>query len=570
MRKKLILIMACVLMFICLFTGCSQGFVKEDFYHQLVGSKNTQIISIDKSDTTEKIKQDLQEKLGYNGKLTEEIKINTYIKITEVQANKDKDKIKYQVQFGESGDPISYNGEKNNEFTLKELQEIFGLDTNVSSNDLKVGYNWEANIIARCRRIHENNHEVSFMISLEKLYTGADLDKINDQKTSDKEVEAIAADLSEDIENGVNGVLDAVDTLAHLPELIVSKIAGLILGLGDAIQAGANAIPSLIDSVGNQNSLSASEISDAKEVLHSYDELKSNADKGNNLDKYTKVSEYKGGEAVVKRIEVPEDCDGNKKESFTKDTYIPVISGDLYNIAVDHIDFFDINFLTGGKEKKSDGKGLKHAENSNWSNFTKFASTVIRISIYIASSILIVSIIYSGFNIVKNTLDNPQARAKEKERLEKIKNAVVMIVGSVMVMALCIYASKGLFSGIAKTDSYEMPIRVDVENLYSFSTSATGYVRYMASTTDLEECGQRIKNAAIYLGLVICNALAICTMVVRMIAVWLLSMIGPFIAILYVFDKKDFSAFVTWVKAYSAMALFPPIFIRIIYTIILG
>lgn len=25
MRKKLILIMACVLMFICLFTGCSQG-----------------------------------------------------------------------------------------------------------------------------------------------------------------------------------------------------------------------------------------------------------------------------------------------------------------------------------------------------------------------------------------------------------------------------------------------------------------------------------------------------------------------------------------------------------------
>ena len=34
------------------------------------------------------------------------------------------------------------------------------------------------------------------------------------------------------------------------------------------------------------------------------------------------------------------------KESFTKDTYIPVISGDLYNIAVDHIDFFDINFLT--------------------------------------------------------------------------------------------------------------------------------------------------------------------------------------------------------------------------------
>ena len=372
------------------------------------------------------------------------------------------------------------------------------------------------------------------------------------------------------VHDKVTGIMSTADALAHLPELGVSKIGGLILGVGDANQAGANAIPSLIDSVGTQNSLSASEISDAKEVLHSYDELKSNAEKGNYLDKYTKVSEYKQGDAVVKRIKVPADCNGDKTESFTKDTYIPVISGDLYNIAVDHIDFFDINFLTGGKEKKSDGKGLKHAENSNWSNFTKFASTVIRICIYIASSILIVSIIYSGFNIVKNTLDNPQARAKEKERLEKIKNAVVMIVGSVMVMALCIYASKGLFSGIAKTDSYEMPIRVDVENLYSFSTSATGYVRYMASTTDLEECGQRIKNAAIYLGLVICNAIAMCTMAFRLIAVWGLSMVGPFIAILYVFDKKDFNAFATWVKVYSAIALFPPLFMRIIYTIILG
>ncbi len=479
------------------------------------------------------------------------------------------------------------------------------LISNVSGDDLKKVYGCTAKtpqegtswkVLLKVKWVAWDTKTVSTVgaqghdIYITELYSGSALDKDNKDTKDDKDTENDSdyqwakdnvpddgEDAGEDVNSlldntkeAVSGVLDAVDTLAHLPELIVSKIAGLILGLGDAIQAGANAIPSLIDSVGNQNSLSASEISDAKEVLHSYDELKSNADKGNNLDKYTKVSEYKDGEAVVKRIEVPEDCDGNKTESFTKDTYIPVISGDLYNIAVDHIDFFDINFLTGGKEKKSDGKGLKHAENSNWSNFTKFASTVIRICIYIASSILIVSIIYSGFNIVKNTLDNPQARAKEKERLEKIKNAVVMIVGSVMVMALCIYASKGLFSGIAKTDSYEMPIRVDVENLYSFSTSATGYVRYMASTTDLEECGQRIKNAFIYLGLVVCNALAICTMVVRMIAVWLLSMVGPFIAILYVFDKKDFSAFVTWVKAYSAMALFPPIFIRIIYTIILG
>ena len=33
MRKKLILIMACVLMFICLFTGCSQGISDDEFYH---------------------------------------------------------------------------------------------------------------------------------------------------------------------------------------------------------------------------------------------------------------------------------------------------------------------------------------------------------------------------------------------------------------------------------------------------------------------------------------------------------------------------------------------------------
>ncbi len=63
-----------------------------------------------------------------------------------------------------------------------------------------------------------------------------------------------------------------------------------------------------------------------------------------------------------KAITVEKDKNDNGEDDFDISTKIPLIIGDLYGIASDHVDFLDINFLSGNKSKKADGKGLRHSQ----------------------------------------------------------------------------------------------------------------------------------------------------------------------------------------------------------------
>ena len=81
---------------------------------------------------------------------------------------------------------------------------------------------------------------------------------------------------------------------------------------------------------------------------------------------------------------------------------------DLYNVAVGHIDFLDVNFLTGNKD---------HDEGSPWMILRNFAAGLIHISIYIASAILLVMLIIYGIQIVGHSFDNPEGEAEAKTRL---------------------------------------------------------------------------------------------------------------------------------------------------------
>lgn len=170
------------------------------------------------------------------------------------------------------------------------------------------------------------------------------------------------------------------------------------------------------------------------------------------------------------------------------------------------MDFLDINFLSGNKSKKADGKGLRHSQSSIWNNFSDFAGAIIRISIYIASAILLMSLIWYGINIVRHTLDNPRGRADAIAGLARLRNALGILIGTILFMAVCIFGSKAFCDAIKSEDSYELPIRVNVEDTYSFSTTPTGYIRYMSLTTDLEEPLQKFIYTFIYIILAICKS----------------------------------------------------------------
>lgn len=227
----------------------------------------------------------------------------------------------------------------------------------------------------------------------------------------------------------------------------------------------------------------------------------------------------------------------------------------MHGIAADHIDFLDVNFLSGGKTKKADGNGLRHAKKSIWRNFSDFAGGIIRISIYIASAILLMALIWYGINIVRHTFDNPRGKADAMTGLIRLRNALGILIGTILFMAICIFGSRFLCDKITGKKSYELPIRVNVEDTYSFSTTPTGYLRYMSLTTDLEEGIQKLIYTLAYIVLAIANLVLLVIMIARMFILWGLSIIGPIMSVFYVFGRRWPMDFRTWMGLYIGLSM---------------
>lgn len=356
-------------------------------------------------------------------------------------------------------------------------------------------------------------------------------------------------DKAVDLKDGVTAVTDWVGNFMQNPYgTIVGTLMDFFIAVGDVVQWISNSI----------------QTDEANTVNYKYDELKK--DKSKNI--YTNVaksSENKETNAIVE-INIEKDKNSNKVDDYTKETKIPVIVGDLYNIAVGHLNFLDANFLTGKQTVKSDGS-LVHEENSAWVKIRDVISGLIRICIYVTSAILIIFLIANGIKIVSKSLDNPSSMAQYKKNLEKFKTALGMLIGSIIIMALCIFGSKGLCSMIS-TDTYELPIRVNVEDTYSFSTTAIGYVRYMAGIEDVDQWLQKVFCTIFYLVLEICNVLVVFIMILRVILLWGLSVIGPLTAIAYIFNIQSFVSFGNWAKSYIFMSSIQFVMVVIYYMIL--
>lgn len=365
------------------------------------------------------------------------------------------------------------------------------------------------------------------------------------------------------VQNAVNGLKDAADTILDFKSnfqknqfgtLVTLGLDILINAFGDTPQSFANMIQTVSDGT----------VRDKNTVMYEYSDLQDdgagkNSDKGaGNRDKYTKVGvcQLGQGEKWQKVIDIKKDNTDNL--TFKTSTKIPVMSGDVYNIAVNHINFFDVNFFRkdSSTERYTNNKIVKVGDNKVLKSFKKFISSSIHVTLYVASAMLITMLIVYGVQIVRHSFDNPQANEEAKEGLNKFVESVVMLVSSVIIMAICLYGSEAIFSQIDEEDTYELPIRVNVEETgYSFSTTVTGYVRYMASIEDVDKYAEKAFYSFGYIFLALINLLAVVMMLVRMFGLWILSILGPIIATMNIFDKKIIMSYKTWVELYISLSI---------------
>lgn len=526
-------------------------------------------VNVESTDTSEiaKIIEDMSS--GYYGSEN-----NPTIATVLMQVSKTKDSngnIIYKVGKGSNAvewyaTPADYLFDNDGS---KEIGSIWGvwMDIEYVTDPEWSGTNEDGNITSK----------YSAMVSQTYLDADGSFDPEKDgwkgQKAIDKVVKAIEKGFETVVGTGQKVIDVATWTAKFFKNQVgvgVSTIMDILVGwLGDGLQWWASIPQTWRDKTYSDWT-----------ITYSYDELQKDAagesikdtkkfssdDAIGNRDIYTKVGSYEKKRTAVASINLKK----KKYKDYTEDTEIPVMIGDVYNIAMNRLDFLDTNFLTGNKETKANSKNSKHDDNSTWSLLRSFITILMHATIYIASGLLIMILIWNGFQIVRHSMDNPQEKAKYQEALEDFAKAVAMLIGSVFIMALCIMSSK-IFGDSLETKGYELPIRIKVENAdYSFSTTVAGYARYMASTDDENEWSKKLEFGMAYIGLAFINFVAVYAMVIRMFVLGFLSVLGPIIAVQYAFKREPILSYGSWTGMYIVISVLPMVCMQIAYKLILA
>lgn len=573
MKKKFII---SILVF-CVFFGWESkayGFVKKDFmqWYQDVGGQfgdtwfaaakkfsnlvDCNLINVREfaNDTTSsEVLQELQEYWGYEGdELHYEMILNTYIKIVKV----DQQKEKYKIQFGEKGNIIKYGLDgldKKEDFKIEELIKYFGLNEKTTNEELHEGYTWDARIVVKgseqvtAMLIFEN-----YILYLKSIYTQEDMAEADNEDLDESISNASIADSKKKVDVVVNGYDDAIKTLkkwlgTNIGGAIAAFFAHIPRTFGDIFQYWANIIQTLPD--GNAGHFG---------VTYKFNEITTGDAKEYN--KYINAGGDDEETFAIKTVNIKKDKNNNGTDDFKTNTPIPYIITDWYTVGMGYIDYFDINFLTGNKSTKTikdengnDVEVVRHESNSIWMKFRNIVSGFIRLSIYATALILLVGLIWSGFNIVRHTYDNPAAQVESKKIIEKLMKATFALIGTILVMGGSIFANEEILSLIGENDTYELPIRVNVEDVYSFSTTFAGYARYLSTTSDPDQGLQIIGSAFEYMFFALANLGILIIGVVRVFMVWILSVWGPIMSIRYVLGKQNKIDLEKWAFVYVAV-----------------
>jgi hypothetical protein len=238
--------------------------------------------------------------------------------------------------------------------------------------------------------------------------------------------------------------------------------------------------------------------------------------------------------------------------SLSKDSPdIPVIPTDIYSLAAGNIDILDINFLNG-QDKNS---------NDIWLTIRNVISAIIHTVYYVVAALLLTSLIWHGIHVVKGSL-TPKDAQEHKEGLNRFVKSVLMLIGTILIMSVSIFASQMFLEDVTDKDSEEFPIRVCVTDYdgngdtLSFSTNFTGYLRFMSETEDVTNFLQKGAYTISYIILAIFNCIAAVFMILRMILVMILAIVGAVAVGRYALTNKEnaMTDYRRWAKVFITLA----------------
>lgn len=362
---------------------------------------------------------------------------------------------------------------------------------------------------------------------LDSVYTGRDMEEGNKVQISEKNTE-IAAESGKEKAKLPN----PLDFLKELIGKLIMGICDFFRAIPDALQMGINTF-SKIDTI------EAKTVNAEPEAITVPVETIQADSKKNERAQLTTGDVNKGDS----NKQLIYDVDA-KDVNFTEETEIPTIPLDMYNIIYGKINFLDVNFFNVDTSK--------HQEGTKWMFLRKVFSGALHIMIYLSTAFLIVVLIINGIMIVKGTII-PEKKKEQIDGLKRFVLALIMLVGSVIIMNLCIYGINFFTSFFGDETGGDAFIRVNVagDTNYSFSANLTEFARFMTQINTVKKLNEKLMYIAIYAFLVFANIVTLLIMLVRSAMIIILSAQGPIVATAYSIDKKVFNmSYSDWIKKY--------------------
>ena len=249
---------------------------------------------------------------------------------------------------------------------------------------------------------------------------------------------------------------------------------------------------------------------------------------------------------------------GSQVEAFTKKTKIPVLPLDIYTMSIGRSKLLDINYW----------KIASSNNNLKWLFIKKIVLNVAHIVLYISIALILTMLIWRSILFVLSSIGQIPKKAEESKKImDNVFSAILMVVLIYVFMTLCCYSYDALMSVIIKGDNSPYPIRLVVDNVYSFNTTIIGMLRYGSLSSNIwHELGWSIA----YFVFSIVNFFYFLLLFVRMIALGVLSMIAPLTAVIKMTNKKEGKGIINilhfhnWMRVYLKLLYFPLIITLII------
>ncbi len=247
---------------------------------------------------------------------------------------------------------------------------------------------------------------------------------------------------------------------------------------------------------------------------------------------------------------------GNYANTFENFTSVPIIPSDLFVLSRTKINICDIDFFSKDNTNSNKLFGLVRSVVKNGSKIMMYFTAALILTILIFRSIMLVIATYS---------QRPEKAKNARKKINALLKYVLLLVFIYFIIIFILYLYKEVLSMVSLGEDVYYPLRLVVNEGFSFNTTIVGAVRTLTLTSNGL---YKLLYSLFYCVIAIISMIWFVIMIIRMFAIALFIVLAP-LTVIYTSnvesegEAKGVFHFANWFKIYNILVWMPILLVLI-------